>query len=286
MQRLDEREKLDRLAIQCAGNLANDLYEGLPAFLDALNSASVSLGAGEFSLQQLRATAAAVREPWNKGGPAMLEIRDLELAAVEGVMRARLYRPTAEWPAPTLVYMHGGGWALLGIDTHDRLMREYAAASGWAVIGLDYPRAPETGYPHISEACLAAIHDLRERSASLGLAADRMVLGGDSSGANLAARRKAATCSDPKRPLWPLVDWGGVIVAVGCSFDVIFVLYGQSRWLLCFRRWPFALRVRRGRSDERCGRYGRGWRRRRGSPMTSCHFARGSWLVIRMAELL
>ncbi len=117
----------------------------------------------------------------------MAEILDLELAAVEGPMKARLYRPTARRPARTLVYLHGGGWALLGIDTHDRLMREYAAASGWAVIGLDYPRAPETVYPHISEACLAAIHDLRERSASLGLAAERMVLGGDSSGANLAA---------------------------------------------------------------------------------------------------
>ena len=43
-------------------------------------------------------------------------------------------------------------------------------------------------------------------------------------------RLKATTCSDPKRPLWPGVGLGGVIVAVGCSFEVIFALYGQSRW--------------------------------------------------------
>jgi hypothetical protein len=43
-------------------------------------------------------------------------------------------------------------------------------------------------------------------------------------------RRKAATCSDPKRPLWPEVELGDVIVAVGRSFDVISVQCGQRRW--------------------------------------------------------
>ena len=49
-------------------------------------------------------------------------------------------------------------------------------------------------------------------------------------GAGLRIPTKAATDSDPKRPLWPGVEFGVVIVAVGCSLDVIFVRRGQRRW--------------------------------------------------------
>src|SRR3546814_19035210 len=48
---------------------------------------------------------------------------------------------------PALVYLHGGGWTLFSIATHDRLMREYAHRGGICVIGVDYSLAPEAPFP-------------------------------------------------------------------------------------------------------------------------------------------
>ncbi len=102
----------------------------------------------------------------------------------QGPIRIRVYYPMATRALPTLVYFHGGGWALLDIDTHDRVMREYAAASGWAVVGVDYPRAPEFRFPDIVVACAAAVREIASRhSGGLGRP---IALAGDSSGANLA----------------------------------------------------------------------------------------------------
>ncbi|MDT1823101.1 alpha/beta hydrolase, partial [Acinetobacter baumannii] len=64
-----------------------------------------------------------------------------------GPVRLRFYDPAPDTTKPALVYMHGGGWALFSLDTHDRLMREYAARSGMTVIGVDYALAPEARYP-------------------------------------------------------------------------------------------------------------------------------------------
>ena len=65
-----------------------------------------------------------------------------------GPLRIRVYLPEgARETAPALVYLHGGGFTLFSIDTHDRLMREYAAAGGFAVVGVDSPLSPEHKYP-------------------------------------------------------------------------------------------------------------------------------------------
>ena len=81
-----------------------------------------------------------------------------------------------------VVYMHGGGWVLLDLDTHDRLMRELAEAGGCDVVGLDYPLAPEARFPRAIAACAAAVEVLPHALPGLG----SLVLGGDSAGANVA----------------------------------------------------------------------------------------------------
>src|SRR3546814_16138475 len=73
---------------------------------------------------------------------------ELRFDADAGELRLRIHRPVgAAAPAPALVYLHGGGFTLFSIDTHDRLMRELAAAGGFAVIGVDHPLSPEHKYP-------------------------------------------------------------------------------------------------------------------------------------------
>src|SRR5690606_8787918 len=104
-----------------------------------------------------------------------------------GELRIRVYRPEgAEASAPALVYLHGGGFTLFSIDTHDRLMREYAAAGGFVVIGVDYPLAPEHKYPVALDRIEAFMLWLKDHGGELGVDPARIAMGGDSAGANLS----------------------------------------------------------------------------------------------------
>jgi len=166
---------------------ATGLYTGMDKFLAALQAAADDAGRDEMTIDQVRQAAVAVRRPWNAQGPKAHQITDLDLDVSGGTLKARLYRPNAEPDLPVLFYLHGGGWVLLGLETHDRMMREYADASGWAVVGLDYPLAPETSYPLTIEACRQAFGAMAEKCRDLGLQNRCMAIGGDSAGANLAA---------------------------------------------------------------------------------------------------
>lgn len=76
---------------------------------------------------------------------------------------------------------------MFSLDTHDRLMREFATRAGVAVVGIDYALAPEARYPKALDQVVGVVHWLHEHDHSLGLAATRLALGGDSAGGNLAA---------------------------------------------------------------------------------------------------
>jgi acetyl esterase len=104
-----------------------------------------------------------------------------------GEVRVRIHRPVlAEGPLPALVYLHGGGFTLFSIDTHDRLMREYAERIGCAVVGIDYALSPEHRFPRALEDVDASVEWLRTHGHAFGLRTDRIALGGDSAGGNLA----------------------------------------------------------------------------------------------------
>lgn len=133
-------------------------------------------------LDEVRRITGRVRAQWVQGGPAMAACQDLD---IDG-LRLRLLRPTLAPDLPVLVYLHGGGWTLFSIDTHDRLMREYAARTGVAVVAVDYSLSPEAKYPRAQDETLAAIDWLRRHGAAYGLDSTRMAIGGDSAGANLA----------------------------------------------------------------------------------------------------
>jgi acetyl esterase len=89
-------------------------------------------------------------------------------------------------PAPALVYLHGGGFTLFSIDTHDRIMREYADRGGFAVIGVDYPLSPEAKYPVALDRIEALMLWLKAQGGALGIDPARMAIGGDSAGTNLS----------------------------------------------------------------------------------------------------
>ena len=164
------------------------LEPGVRRFVESVCSESARLTAGRsLDWAQKRPIAETTRQPWRSGGPVMAETREESLRWAGGEFRVRLYRPLATGHAlPVLVYLHGGGWSIFSIDTHDRLMREYAQATGAVVVGVDYALSPEHRYPVALEQCVDTVRWLREHAQDLRIDASRLALGGDSAGANLA----------------------------------------------------------------------------------------------------
>lgn len=128
-----------------------------------------------------RRVVEAARTRWANGGPQMYRTAN----RVVGQLRARLHAPQPGI-LPGLIYLHGGGWSRFPMNTHDRVMREYAARSGVSVIGVDYPPAPETKFPNQITMLAEIVRLLANRGEEWGIESGKLVIGGDSAGANLA----------------------------------------------------------------------------------------------------
>lgn len=115
-------------------------------------------------------------------GPAVKAVHDVDAGGVP----ARLFVPDDARGA--LVYAHGGGWVLGGLETHDAVGRALADAAGAAVLLVDYRRAPEHPYPAALDDMDAAADWLRgPGAAEYGLDASRLAIAGDSAGGHMAA---------------------------------------------------------------------------------------------------
>ena len=122
--------------------------------------------------------------------PDVALVRELIAELPHSGVPLRLYRPLGSDAAallPVLVYFHGGGWTMGDLDTHDVLCRELANGSGCAVVSIDYRLGPEHRVPAAGVDCFGATRWVSDHAASLGLDAQRLVVGGDSAGGNLAA---------------------------------------------------------------------------------------------------
>lgn len=139
-------------------------------------------------LEVARANARAYQQLWNLPLPEGGAVAESQTVSPRGTpIRLRIHYPQeARGPLGALLYFHGGGFALNGIDTHERLMRLLAQRSGAAVIGVAYTLAPELRFPGQLDEALAAVAWVRTQGAAFGLDPSRLALGGDSAGANLA----------------------------------------------------------------------------------------------------
>jgi len=114
---------------------------------------------------------------------ALAEVRDVDADGIP----TRLYRPSADVPLGLFVYFHGGGWVLGSIETHDHVARALASESGCAVLSVDYRLAPEHPFPAGLDDAVSVSAWAHENAQSLGCDPERLAIGGDSAGANLAA---------------------------------------------------------------------------------------------------
>lgn len=114
-------------------------------------------------------------------------VEALALPGGDGSPRpARLYA-VDHAPRPALLYLHGGGFVVGSLETHDSLCRQLALLSGWAVVALDYRLAPEHRFPAAVDDAWAAMRALAASPGRHGLAGRPIAVGGDSAGGTLAA---------------------------------------------------------------------------------------------------
>lgn len=107
--------------------------------------------------------------------------------AVPGGPAVRLYAPPEPGPHPVLLFLHGGGWVLGDLDSHDDVCRSMAVRAGALVVSADYRLSPEARFPAPLDDCEAALRWAADHAAEYGGDPHRLAVGGDSAGGNLAA---------------------------------------------------------------------------------------------------
>ncbi|MRS13342.1 acetyl esterase [Enterobacteriaceae bacterium RIT691] len=189
------------------------------------------------------------RRFWNEGGSRMFRSEDVNIETRWGEVRTRIYAPQASTPA-TLFYLHGGGFVLGNIDTHDRIMRLLADYSGCTVIGIDYTLSPEAKFPQAIEESVDVCTFYHHHAAKFALNMHAIGFAGDSAGAMLALatalwlRDKKQDCGEVKGlllwyGLYGLRDsasrrlyggqWDGLTEADLASYESAYLSHPQDR---------------------------------------------------------
>jgi acetyl esterase len=114
-------------------------------------------------------------------------IEDREIRGAAGPIPIRVYTPAGTGPFPMLIYFHGGGWVLGSLETHDPVCRSLTNAAGCVTVSVDYRLAPEHKFPAAPDDCYAATRWLAANAADFNANPERIAVGGDSAGGNLAA---------------------------------------------------------------------------------------------------
>ncbi len=116
-------------------------------------------------------------------------LRELEVDGAEGPLKARLYTPTERTgadPAPTMLFIHGGGWMYGDLESHDPACRFLAEQSGVQLLAIDYRLSPEHKFPAAVEDCQAAYRWLVDHAEEVNADRSRLAVGGDSAGGSLS----------------------------------------------------------------------------------------------------
>jgi acetyl esterase len=131
----------------------------------------------------MSAVAAALLPP----APAVAKIEDVTVPGPAGKIPLRIYTPEGEGPFPLFVYYHGGGWTIGDIPSHDGIAAAIANAGKCQVVSVGYRLAPEHKYPAAPDDCFAATQWVFQHASAFGGDPQRIAVGGDSAGGNLAA---------------------------------------------------------------------------------------------------
>jgi len=150
------------------------------------------------------------------GSPPVGSVSDRAVAGPEGELMLRFYTPRdVTATSPALLYIHGGGFVYGDLDNYDAVCRFLAERAGVRVVAIDYRLAPEHGFPAAVDDVLAAYRWVVEHAEGLGIDPERVAVGGDSAGGNLAAVVAQQTVGSDAAPvfqllIYPLTDMAEV----------------------------------------------------------------------------
>jgi acetyl esterase len=139
---------------------------------------------GTVSAAEARSAIAA--RPLPPGAP-VANVENRAIPGPAGEIALRIYTPEGQAPFPVLVWFHGGGWVLGTLDGIDHTCRELANTAGCVVVSVDYRLAPEHKFPACPDDCETAYRWVVSNAVTFGGDPQRVAVGGDSAGGNLAA---------------------------------------------------------------------------------------------------
>ncbi|SHH54462.1 acetyl esterase [Jatrophihabitans endophyticus] len=157
---------------------------GLLQMMEAAGNPPISQGTPDQARAGLRTLMVDLRDP-----ASLVPVASVTPGTIGDGIPVRVYRPEADGRAtrPTVVYFHGGGFVIGDLDTHENVCRRLCRDTGAVVVSVDYPLAPEQPFPAALDTSYAALRWVADHVDDYGDDEDRLVVGGDSAGGNLAA---------------------------------------------------------------------------------------------------
>ncbi len=159
--------------------------QGLLSLLESMGDRSLAAGTPEQARAGFRLLTVDLRRPETIVPVGSTE--DIAIPGAAGELPARIYRPEAEGELPTILFLHGGGFVIGDVDTHDNQCRAVCRDVEAVVVSVGYRLAPEAPFPAAVEDALAATTWAADHVDELGGDAARLAIAGDSAGGNLAA---------------------------------------------------------------------------------------------------
>lgn len=167
-------------------------------------------------------------------GPAVDRVEDLRIPGPGGDIPARAYSPPA--PGPLVLWFHGGGWVLGGLEDSDALCRTLCNEVGAVVVSVDYRLAPEHPFPAAVDDCMAATAWAVAHAGDIGADGTRVAVAGDSAGGNLAAVTALGARDDGGPQLsfqllvYPVTDASMTAGSIEANGEGYFLTAASMRW--------------------------------------------------------
>ncbi|QTN27111.1 alpha/beta hydrolase [Rhodoferax sp. AJA081-3] len=170
--------------------------------------------------------------------PAVGTVEDTTCPGPAGALPLRIYTPLtngANTPLPVLLFLHGGGFVIGDLETHDKVCRTLCHHTGMLVVAVDYRLAPEHPFPAATDDAEAALRWVLAHATSLGGDANRIAVVGDSAGAQLAlvaARRVQAANVRALGMIYPVAQHPDEPSASYPENEGKFLTMGVMQWFM------------------------------------------------------
>ncbi|WP_172201451.1 alpha/beta hydrolase fold domain-containing protein [Campylobacter sp. RM16188] len=166
-------------------NIMDKISDDMRLVIEYQLSSAKELDSATLTNEQMRQNYEDERKFWNENPPLMFESREFQVEFKNRSVKAVAHYPSKQDEYKAIFFIHGGGWVVGSINTHDRIMKTIAEFSGCAVIGIDYTLAPDEKFPTQLEECVCVIEHVIKNASEFKINPNSIAYAGDSCGANM-----------------------------------------------------------------------------------------------------